>query len=78
MKLANLRIEESNYPEYFKETHGKVGSSDKKEEKKKDRQQSETGFSATTNESIRSSVFNALTYETIKNFHLLLKFGLFT
>lgn len=78
MKLANLRIEESNYPEYFKETHGKAGSSDKKEEKYKEGKQNDTGFSATSNESIRNSVFNALTYETIKNFHLLLKFGLFT
>jgi len=75
MKLANLRIEEKNYPEYFKETDGKADTS---EEKSKDNQQNESGFSATTNESIRNSVFNALTYETIKNFHLLLKFGLFT
>ena len=83
MKLANLSIEETNYPEYFKETDDKEETSEKKDEKSKDEksknnQQSEAGFSATTNESIRNSVFNALTYETIKNFHLLLKFGLFT
>ncbi|EAR95948.2 MIR domain protein (macronuclear) [Tetrahymena thermophila SB210] len=64
MKLENMKIDEKNYPDYYKD--------------KEYTKQKEQPFTQTSNQAIYDTVFNNLTYEVIKNFHLMLKYGFFT